>query len=98
MGIKLSSAITGLKVDLGLVDETNDLEVAGSLHELHAGDGASRDDTGTTALLGTPSNLLTLGVTNGRVRLGGRPETPVVEMVDEGGLAEGVRALGRGIA
>ena len=98
VGVELSSTVIGLEVDLGLVNETNDLEVAGGLHELNTGDGASGNDAGTAALLGAPSDFLTLGVTDGRVGLGGCPNTPVVEVVDEGGLAEGVDALGGGIA
>lgn len=98
VGVELSSTVVGLEVDLGLVNETNDLEVAGGLHELNTGDGTSGDDTGTTALLGAPGDLLTLGVTNGGAGLGGSPNTPVVEVVDEGSLAEGVDALGGGVA
>lgn len=98
MGVKLSSTVSVLDVDLGLVDETNDLNVIGSFHVLETGQGASRDDTGTTALLGAPSNFLTLGVTDGRVGLGGCPDTPVIGVVDEGGLAERVWALSGGIA
>ncbi len=98
MGVKLSSTVIGLEVDLGLVDETNDLEVAGGLHELNTGDGTTRDDAGTASLLGAPSNLLALGVTDGGVRLGGCPDTPVVEVVEECGLAHGVGALRGGIA
>ena len=50
------------------------------------------------ALLGAPGDLLALGVTDNGVGLRGSPDTPVVEVVDEGGLAEGLGALSGRVA
>ena len=98
MGIKLSSAIVGSHVDLGLVNKANDLEIVRSLHELKTGDGTSGDDTSTAALLSAPGDLLALGVADGGIGDGRRPNTPIVGMVDEGSLAEGIGALSGRIA
>ena len=44
--VELAAGVAVEDVDLGLVDEADDLEVAGGLHELHAGDGALGDEAG----------------------------------------------------
>lgn len=77
VGVKLSSTIARLDVDLRLVDEADDLDVARGLGELHAGKGASGDQARAVTLLGAPSDLLTLRVTNGGVGLHGRPQAEV---------------------
>ena len=98
MGIKLSSAIVGSHVDLGLVNKANDLEIVRGLHELKTGDGTCGDDTSTTALLGAPSDLFALGVADGGIGDGRRPNAPIVSMVDEGSLTEGIGAFSGRIA
>ena len=98
MGVHLSSGVAISDVDLGLVDETDDLDVTGGLDVLETGDGARRNDAGSTARLRAPGDGLTLGVTDEGVGLGGTPDTPVVGVVDEGGLAEGLGALSGRVA
>lgn len=64
MRVKLSTEVIRGQVDLGLVNESNNLEVRLGLDELETSDGTSRNETGTTSRLGAPCNLLVLGITN----------------------------------
>ena len=98
MRIKLSSAIVGSHVDLGLVNKANDLEIVRSLHELKTGDGTSGDETGTTSGLGTPGDLLVFGLTNGGAGVGCGPKTPVIGEVHVTSLAQGAGTLSGGVA
>ena len=77
MGVKLSSTVTVLDVDLGLVDEANDLIVARGLDVLQTGDVTGGNDASTTALLGAPGDFLALSVGDRRVGLCGCPDAPV---------------------
>ena len=77
VGVKLSSTIVSLDVDLSLIDETDDLDVVGGLGELDTGEGTTRDEASAVALLGAPSDDLTLSVGDGRVGGGRSPETEV---------------------
>ena len=79
VGVKLSSEVIRLEVQHGLVNEGKDLEVRGGAKELNALDGTGRDEAGTTAGLGAPSNLLALSIGDGLVGLGRRPKTPVFQ-------------------
>ena len=65
MRVKLSSEVIGLEVDAPLVDETDDLDVVGSLHELNTPKHASGDETGAVAGLGTPGNFRLFRVGDG---------------------------------
>lgn len=62
MRIELSSSVIRDQIDLCLVNETNNLDVSGGSEVLNTSQGTSRNQTGTVTLLGTPSDLLTLGV------------------------------------
>ena len=77
MGVKLTTEVVGGQVELGLVEEGNDLEVRRGLQELHAGDGTLGNETGTPARLRAPCDLLTLGVADSGGAAGGSPDTPV---------------------
>jgi len=77
MGIQFASVVISRHVDEGLVNETGNLNVVGRLDELHALKGSCRDETSTVARLSAPGNFLAFGITNGRVRLGGSPETEI---------------------
>lgn len=79
VGVELSSVVVSCNVNLGLVNETSDLDVIRSLDVLNALEGTVGDEASTTALLGAPSDLLALRVSDGRVGLGRGPETEVYE-------------------
>lgn len=79
MRVELSSVVVGLDVDLGLVDETSDLDIIWGLDVLHALEGAVGDDASSATSLGTPGDLLTFRIGDRRVGFGGGPETEVYE-------------------
>lgn len=77
MRVEFTAIIVLGKVDLGLVDEADNLNVVGSLHELNTCKGARRDDTSSVARFGAPGNLELLRFTDGG-RAGRRsPETEI---------------------
>lgn len=98
MRVHLSSSIIRSHVDEGLVDVAGNLDVVGGPHELSAGDSTCRNDTSAMAGLGAPCDGLTLSVADNAVGLRGAPEAPVVEGVDDGGLAVGGRTFGGRVA
>lgn len=65
MGIQLASVVIRSDIDLGLVNETGDLDVVGGLDELHALQGSRGDDTSTVARLCAPGDFLAFGITDG---------------------------------
>jgi hypothetical protein len=87
MWVHLTSEVTGKNINLSLVDETDDLDVVRSLHELKASESAGWDETGALARLGTPSNHLSFVAANIHAGFRGTPETEVIKGVDEGSLA-----------
>lgn len=64
VGVEFSSKVVGGKVDVGLVDETDDLDVVGGPHELNTLEGASRDETRSVTGLGAPGDFLLLRLTD----------------------------------
>lgn len=77
MRVEFTAIIVLGKVDLGLVDEADNLNVVGSPHELNTCKGARRDDTSSVARFGAPGNLELLRFTDGG-RAGRRsPETEI---------------------
>ena len=77
MGIELTTEIVGGQVELGLVEEGDDLEVGRGLQELDTRDGALGDKTRAAAGLCAPCDLLTLRVANGGGASGWCPHTPI---------------------
>lgn len=77
VGIELASVVVGVEVDLGLVDEADDHDVVVGGDVLDTEEGAVGHDTGAVALLGAPGDLVGLGLADGVVGLGGRPEAEV---------------------
>ena len=77
MGVELTTEVVGGQVELGLVEERNDLEVRWCTQELDTGDGTLGDETRAPAGLRAPRDLLTLGITDGGGASGGSPDTPV---------------------
>lgn len=65
MRVKFTSEIIGSQVNLGLVDETDDLNVVGRLHELDTLEGTLGNNSSTMAGLGAPGNFELFGVANG---------------------------------
>ena len=77
MRIQLPTLVALLDINQRLVDESDDLQVIGGLHELDAGEGVGRYHAGAAAWLGAPCNFFALHVCYGRVRFGGCPEAVV---------------------
>jgi len=78
VGVKLSSVIVRLQVDLGLINKSNNLNVIGGLHELDTLEGSRREHTGTITGLRAPGNLLVLGLSDCGRSVGWSPETEVL--------------------
>ena len=77
MGVELSSVVVGLEVDLGLVNEADDHYVVVGGDVLDTEEGTVGDDACAMALLGAPGDLVGLGLADGIVLLGRRPEAEV---------------------
>jgi len=93
VGVHLTSKVVLEHVDLGLVDEANDLDVVGGLHELDARQGTRGDQTGTMARLRAISDHDPFDITDFLAHIGGTPEAEVIEAVQPSGLAERVLVL-----
>ena len=65
MWIQLPALVTLLDINQCLVDEPDNLQVIGSVHELDASEGIGQYDGGTAAWLGAPCNFFALHVCNG---------------------------------
>jgi hypothetical protein len=81
MGIEFTSVVVSLQVDLSLINETNNLNVVRSLHELDTLESSRREDTGAIAGLGAPSNLKLLSLSNGGWSTRRSPKTEVCKLV-----------------
>jgi hypothetical protein len=73
VGVHLSAIVLGIDVDLGLVDEADDLNVCSGFHELYALKSAGGDETGASSGFGAPSDHLAFSVCHGLVWRGGAP-------------------------
>lgn len=80
MRVKFASVVTEGKVDLGLINVTGELDVLAGDEHLHGLKGTGWNKTGAVTRLGAPGDFVGLGVTNGGVRLRGRPEAEVFWM------------------
>jgi len=96
--VHLSSIVVALDVNLGLVNETNNLGVGRGPDELNTLKSIAGDETSATAGLGAPCNHLSLGVSNDRVDIGRSPEAEVINTVDKRGLAVRLLVFGSGVA
>lgn len=77
VGVELTTEVIGGQVELGLVEEGDNLEVRGRTKELESGDSASGNETGTFAGLRAPGDFLALRLADGGGAGGGSPDTPV---------------------
>jgi len=97
MRVKLSSEVIRGEVNEGLVDETDNLDVVGGLHELNTLKSARGDETTTVTRLGAPGDFLLFRVSNGCWTGGRCPEAEIVNRIDDGSLAERFLVLRRRI-
>lgn len=77
VGVKLATIVIRLQVELGLVEERDNLEVRRRTEELHTRDRASGDKPCAAAGFGAPCDLLALRVANGGRAAGRGPHAPV---------------------
>lgn len=75
--VHLTSIVARDHVDLGLVNETDDLNVIGGLGVLDTVEGASGDETSTVLGLGAPCDHDTLDITNLLAIVRGGPQAEV---------------------
>jgi hypothetical protein len=91
--VKLSSVVTGLHVDLSLVDEAGELDILASLENLYTLQDTLWDETGPPTTLGTPCDFLLFRVTNSRVWLRRSPKTEIGDTVHHQRLTHGLLVL-----
>lgn len=77
MRIEFTSVVVRSHVDLGLVDETSDLDVIGRLEDLYAAESTVWDEACTVAWFRAPRDFLCLGLADGRVWLRRCPQAEV---------------------
>lgn len=77
MGVQLATSVIGLQVQLGLIDETYDLDIVGSPHPLDTLESTPRNETSAVAWRGTPRDHLGFCVCHELVRGGRSPKTEV---------------------
>lgn len=77
MGVHLPSRVIGLEVGLGLVNETDDLNVVWGPCELDTLESATGDKTCAVTRLGTPGDGLVLGLADGGRAIRWSPDTEI---------------------
>lgn len=95
MRVHLSSPVISENVDLGLVNEANDLDIVGRLCELESSQRASGEETSAMARLGAPGDHDTLDIADLTTHIGRTPEAEVIESIEVRSLAERVLVLRR---
>lgn len=96
--VQFTSIITGLKINHGLVNESNSRNVSGRSDPLYALEGTLGNQASPTARLGAPCNHLAFPISDSRIWLGRSPETKIVDAVEKTSLAERVWTLSRRVA
>ena len=96
--IKLSTSVVWGQVQEGLIQERDNLDIRFRLEKLDTGYGIDWDNPRPPSGLRTPSNFYALGLADGSRAFGRCPDAPVIDMVDEGGLALGTWAFGSRVA
>jgi len=77
VGVELSSEVVGTEVDEPLVDETDDLNVVGGLHELDTLEGTGWDETRSVTGLGAPGDFFVFCLADGGGTIRRCPEAEV---------------------
>ena len=77
MRVELSSLVSGLEVDHGLIDVPSDLNIIRGREELDTLESTPGNNTSAVTLLRAPCNLRSLGVRNQRVGRRRRPQAKV---------------------
>jgi len=77
VGIHFTSPVTALQVDLGLVNETNDLDVVGCAHELNTLKSIVGDEPSAVTGLGAPGDHFPFSVGDNRVGSGWGPKAEI---------------------
>jgi len=98
MGIQFTSPVTSGNVELGLINETDNLDIIGRFHELKTCQCALGYQAGTVARLGAPRNHLSFMATNVRIGFSSAPQAKVVEAVEQESLAKRLLVFGGRIA
>jgi hypothetical protein len=77
MRVQLPSKVIGGEVGLGLIDETDDLDVVWGPHELDTLESPAGDKASAVARLGAPRDGLMFGLTDGGRAIRWRPNTEI---------------------
>ena len=80
VGVHFAAEVALEDVDLGLVDESDDLDVVGRLHELHASERTLGDETRPMAGLCAPGDHRPLDVANFATVFRRGPETEICSL------------------
>jgi len=91
--VEFSSIVILLDINLGLIEETDKLDVVRSPHPLETGEGPLWNNASTVTRLRAPSDHRTLSVADARIRGIGTPKAEVFDGVEVAGLAARLRAL-----
>ena len=78
--------ISGVEIELALIDEGDHLNVVLRVEPLGTSDSTGGDDTGTMTGESAPRHLTSLGFTDSVISLGRTPKTEVCDVVHEEGL------------
>jgi len=89
MGVEFSSIILCLDVHLGKIANAGNLYVVWRLDEMNTLERSVGHSPGATTRFCAPSDFVTLGITDGLGRFGGRPQAEVIKIVNPDGLAAG---------
>jgi hypothetical protein len=75
--VEFTTIVTFLDIDKGLLNEADDLDVIGSLHELDACQRARGNQTSSMAGLCAPCDFLAFRVSDSGVRVNGCPKAEI---------------------
>ena len=73
MWVHLATKIARVQINLGLVNEADDLDIGRCFRELDALKSTGRDEAGASAWFGAPCNHFSFFIRDELVRVGGSP-------------------------